>query len=52
VIVDWDGQLRSRLDDQNQLVGSYDVAQPVQVDELVEDLRVLVKEYRQKKMGK
>jgi protein SCO1/2 len=52
VIVDWDGQLRSRLDDQNQVVGAYDVSQPVQVDELVEDLRVLVKEYRQKKMGK
>jgi hypothetical protein len=28
------------------------VSQPVQVDELVEDLRVLVKEYRQQKMGK
>ncbi len=52
VIVDWNGQLRSRVNDDNQIVGAYDVGQPVQVDELVEDLRVLVKEYRSKKMGK
>jgi protein SCO1/2 len=51
VIVDWNGNLRSRFDDQNQILGAYDVSQPVQVDELVEDLRVLVKEYRQEKMG-
>jgi hypothetical protein len=50
--VDWNGQLRSRVNDDNQIVGAYDVGQPVQVDELVEDLRVLVKEYRSKKMGK
>ena len=52
VIVDWNGQLRSRVNDDNQIVGAYDVGQPVQVDELVEDLRVLVKEYRSQKMGK
>jgi len=51
VIVDWNGNLRSRFDDQNQILGAYDVSQPVQVDELVEDLRVLVKEHRQEKMG-
>jgi hypothetical protein len=51
VIVDWNGNLRSRFDDQNQILGAYDVSQPVQLDELVEDLRVLVKEYRQEKMG-
>jgi hypothetical protein len=52
VIVDWNGNLRTRIDDHNQVLGAYDVSQPVQVDELVEDLRVLVKEYRQEKMGK
>lgn len=52
VIVDWNGRIRSRRDDHDQVVGAYDVSQPVQVDELVEDLRVLVKEYRQLKMGK
>lgn len=52
VIVDWNGNLRTRLDEHNQVLGAYDVSQPVQVDELVEDLRVLVKEYRQEKMGK
>lgn len=52
VIVDWNGNLRTRIDDHNQVLGAYDVSQPVQVDELVEDLRVLVKEYRQEKMGR
>jgi protein SCO1 len=52
VIIDWNGDIRTRMDDQNQILGAYDVSQPVQVDELVEDLRVLVKEYRQQKMGK
>ncbi len=53
VLLDWDGNIRSRLEEESgQLKGVYDLTSPHQSDELVDDLRVLAKEYRAHKMGK
>jgi protein SCO1/2 len=51
VILDWNGHLRSRITDDGNLLGVYDVSEPYLVDQLVEDVRVLVKEHRKIKMG-
>lgn len=51
VILDWDGHLRSRITDEGNLLGAYDVSEPYLVDQLVDDVRVLVKEHRKVKMG-
>lgn len=52
VLLDWDGVIRSRLQEKtNQIQGVYDLTSPHQADELVDDLRVLAKEYRSVKMG-
>lgn len=52
VLVDWEGRIRSRRDDNGNIVGAYDIGQASDIDPLVDDLRVLAKEYRQIKMGK
>jgi len=51
VILDWNGHLRSRITDDGNLLGAYDVSEPYLVDQLVDDVRVLVKEHRKVKMG-
>ena len=53
VLVDWNGVLRSRVvEDTKMLQGSYDLTSPHHVDELVDDIRVLAKEFRKVKMEK
>jgi protein SCO1/2 len=53
VLLDWEGNIRSRLEeDTEQIKGVYDLTSPHQADELVDDLRVLAKEYRSVKMGR
>ncbi|MDG1253437.1 MAG: SCO family protein [Schleiferiaceae bacterium] len=51
VILDWNGHVRSRITDEGNLLGIYDVSEPYLVDQLVDDVRVLVKEHRKIKMG-
>ena len=51
VILDWEGHLRSRITVDGNLLGAYDLSEPYLVDQLVEDVRVLVKEHRKVKMG-
>ena len=51
VLVDWNGDMRTRLDEHDQPIGAYDVTQATVVKDLIEDLRILVKEYRGEKMG-
>jgi protein SCO1 len=49
ILVDWEGRLRSRRDDNGNLVGSYDVLNPTALKELKEDIRVLIAEYEKEK---
>ena len=51
VILDWDGHLRTRITDEGNILGAYDVSEAYLVDQLVDDVRVLVKEHRKLKMG-
>lgn len=50
VLVDWDGRIRSGIDDDGNPVGGYDITEAKDIDQLVDDLRVLAKEYRKVKM--
>lgn len=52
ILVDWEGRLRSRRDDNGNLVGSYDVLNPTALKELKEDIRVLIAEYEKEKSKK
>jgi len=52
ILVDWEGRLRSRRDDNGNLVGSYDVLNPTTLKELKEDIRVLIAEYEKEKSKK
>ncbi len=51
VLLDWDGHLRTRTTDEGNILGAYDVSEAYLVDQLVDDVRVLVKEHRKLKMG-
>jgi len=51
VLLDWDGHIRSRINDDGNILGTYDVSEAYLVDQLVDDVRVLVKEHRKVKMG-
>lgn len=45
VIVDWNGNIRSRRDDDGNIVGSYDVLSVSSLNDLEEDLKVMMAEY-------
>ena len=49
IIVDWEGRIRSRVDDNGNFVGSYDVLDAVALKDLKEDLRVLIAEFEKEK---
>lgn len=49
VLVDWNGQIRSRKDDYGNLIGSYDVLDVTQLNALKEDIKVLKAEYERYK---
>ena len=51
VLLDWNGHIRSRINDDGNILGVYDVSEAYLVDQLVDDVRVLVKEHRKVKMG-
>ncbi|CAI8318106.1 MAG: SCO1 protein [Owenweeksia sp. TMED14] len=52
VIIDWEGNLRSRITDQGNILGAYDLSEAYLIDQLVDDVRVLIKEHRKVKMGR
>jgi|TARA_B110000459_G_scaffold199858_1_gene247256 protein SCO1/2 len=52
VLIDWQGNLRSRITDQGNILGAYDLSEAYLIDQLVDDVRVLIKEHRKVKMGR
>src|SRR6056300_82991 len=52
ILVDWDGNIRSRIDDNGNIVGSYDVLDVTQLNDLEEDIKVLIAEYEREKHNK
>lgn len=55
VLVDWNGNIRSRIDDTGNIKALYNVLEPVELNELKEDIKVLIAEQfkaeaRQKKV--
>jgi len=49
ILVDWDGHIRSRTDDLGNIVGSYDVLEVTQLNDLEDDIKVLIAEYERDK---
>jgi protein SCO1/2 len=49
ILVDWDGHIRSRKDDLGNIVGSYDVLEVTQLNDLEDDIKVLIAEYERDK---
>lgn len=49
VIVDWNANIRSRRDDLGNLIGSYDVLDVTQLNDLESDIKVLIAEYEREK---
>ena len=49
IIVDWNGNIRSRKDDSGNIIGSYDVLEVTQLNNLESDIKVLIAEYERDK---
>ena len=49
IIVDWNGNIRSRKDDSGNIIGSYDVLEITQLNNLESDIKVLIAEYERDK---
>lgn len=49
ILVDWNGRIRSRKDDEGNLVGSYDALDVTQLNNLESDIKVLIAEYEREK---
>jgi protein SCO1/2 len=49
VLIDWDGHIRSRKDDNGNIIGAYDVLDVTQLKDLEEDIKVLKAEYERYK---
>ncbi|MEY2963178.1 MAG: hypothetical protein RL754_439 [Bacteroidota bacterium] len=52
VLVDWNGHIRSRKDDNGNIMGSYDVLDVTQLNDLEEDIKVTIAEYEREKHNK
>ena len=52
ILIDWNGNIRSRIDDNGNIVGSYDVLDVTQLNDLEEDIKVLIAEYEREKHNK
>ena len=52
ILIDWNGNIRSRIDDNGNIVGSYDVLDITQLNDLEEDIKVLIAEYKREKHNK
>ena len=49
VLVDWEGRIRSRLDEQGNLKGVYNGTSLTEINKLKDDIKVLIAEYEKKK---
>lgn len=49
VLVDWQGRIRSRVDDEGNLKGVYNGTSLVEINKLKDDIKVLIAEYEKKK---
>lgn len=49
VLVDWEGRIRSRKDDNGNIVGAYNGTSLSEVNKLKDDIKVLIAEYEKKK---
>lgn len=49
VLVDWEGRIRSRKDEQGNLKAVYSGTSPVEINELKDDIKVLIAEYEKTK---
>ncbi len=49
VLVDWEGRIRTRKDENGNLLGAYDVLDVTQLNDLEEDIKVLKAEYERYK---
>jgi hypothetical protein len=45
VLVDWNGNIRSRTDDFGNVVGSYDAMSVSELNKMEDDIKVLVAEF-------
>jgi len=52
VLVDWEGHIRSRIDDNGNLIGSYNALDPIEMKDLSSDLKVLIAEFEREKSRK
>jgi protein SCO1/2 len=49
VLVDWNGRIRSRKDDNGNVVGSYNALIETEMRDLTEDIKVLIAEFEKEK---
>ncbi len=49
VLVDWEGHIRSRRDDNGNLKAVYNGLSPVEINDLKDDIKVLIAEYEKKR---
>jgi protein SCO1/2 len=52
VLVDWEGHIRSRTDEQGNLKGVYNGRSPDEINKLKDDIKVLIAEFEKKKSQK
>ena len=49
VLVDWEGRIRSRKDDDGNVVGSYNTRYETEMRDLSADIKVLIAEFEKEK---
>lgn len=49
ILIDWNGNIRSRKDDLGNIVGSYDVLEVTQLNDMESDIKVLIAELEREK---
>ena len=49
VLIDWEGRIRCRVDDNGNLIGAYNSLEPISMKNLKEDISVLIAEYEKMK---
>lgn len=49
ILIDWNGNIRSRKDDFGNIVGSYDVLEVTELNDMEADIKVLIAEYEREK---
>lgn len=49
ILIDWEGRIRSRVDDNGNIIGAYNSLEPISMKNLKEDISVLIAEYEKMK---